>query len=286
MDKKYMELVKEVSECIQLPADVREKVDLALKCIDPQIVSPLVRGLTQTQWEQCRRQLKNILEPDADGIKMLACMLWAAAISREKYKEMGISESIFSDTMKCFTRFVGEHRESYGQIGFDRDFWTGRQLSLQLFRLGELEFEKCIFHGEPVISIHIPSDADFSREQCCASIKNAVCFFDSQYRKYGNLCGAPDFSKVPYICESWLLSPALKTLLPPHSKIIRFQEMFDICSVNEEDMSFVEWVYKRRDLPFDQLPENTSLQKNMKTYLLSGGRVGEACGRLKNYYLV
>lgn len=43
----------------------------------------------------------------------------------------------------------------------------------------------------------------------------------------------------------------------------------------------MEWVFKRRDIPLEDLPEETSLQKNMKAHLLSGGWVGEGMGCLK-----
>lgn len=66
-------------------------------------------------------------------MKILCCMLKAAAISLEKYREQEIEDRVFNDTMKCFTRFVEEHKVSYGIYGFDRDFWTGRQLPSSFF---------------------------------------------------------------------------------------------------------------------------------------------------------
>ena len=102
-----------------------------------------IRKLTETEnWQRAREDLKESMGEDPRGLKILYCMLKAAVISWEKYQEQGIEEKVFDDTMKCFTRFVEEHKASYGVYGFDRDFWTGRQLSLQLFRLGELEYEK------------------------------------------------------------------------------------------------------------------------------------------------
>ena len=93
---------------------------------------------------------------DPHGLRMLAVFLRAAFRTREQYREAGIEEKIFLDTMKCFPRFIGEYRESYGEYGFDRGFWAGRQLSLLLFRLGELEFEKAERDGEPALAVHIP----------------------------------------------------------------------------------------------------------------------------------
>ena len=38
------------------------------------------------------------------------------------YQKAGISEQMFADTMKCFPRFVREHKECFGDYGFDRAF--------------------------------------------------------------------------------------------------------------------------------------------------------------------
>ena len=43
---------------------------------------------------------------------------------------------------------------------------------------------------------------------------------------------------------------------------------------------FLTWVYKRPDIPLADLPESTTLQRNLKKYLLAGGRIGEAAGIL------
>lgn len=74
--------------------------------------------------------------------------------------------------MKCFSRFVLENYKWTGKWSFDRDFWVLRQLSLSLFRIGELEFETCSIDdniakkingnkNEKVIYVHIPSDVNF-----------------------------------------------------------------------------------------------------------------------------
>lgn len=61
-----------------------------------------------------------------------------------------------------------------------------------------------------------------------------------------------------------------------------FQSGFDLVKVDEDATEYLIWVYKQKDMPYEDLPENTSLQKNMKTFLLNGGKIGEALGILKN----
>ena len=83
--------------------------------------------------------------------------------------------------MKCFTRFVEEHKPAMaftvltGISGLEGSF------SLQLFRLGELEYEKVEEdNGERYISIHIPSDAVLDPEKIKASLCQAKKFFEKQ----------------------------------------------------------------------------------------------------------
>ena len=269
-----MKSLKEICSRIELQKEA-EKAILAMeeKQEFSQEDKEILRLTEAENWEKARESLKKSIGEDPQGMKILCCMLKAAAISLEKYREQEIEDRVFDDTMKCFTRFVEEHKASYGIYGFDRDFWTGRQLSLQLFRLGELEYEKKGHkEGERYISIHIPSDALLTPEKIRESLSRAKVFFGKQ---------DPSWVNVPYKCCSWLLSPALKNLLGKDSRILKFQEMFQIEEVYKDSDEFMEWVFKRKDIPLEELPEDTSLQKNMKAHLLSGGWVGEGMGSLK-----
>lgn len=210
-------------------------------------------------YESAYTELSKLLKADRDGFAMLAVMLRAAERSRRMYRERGISEQIYIDTMGCFSRFVREYRECFGRYGFDRGFWTGRQLSLSLFRLGTLEFET---NG----GVHIPSDADLSEEALDASFAMARAFFPG----------------VAFCCDSWLLSPALGELLPPSSRINRFRERFEIERVDEKNDGYKFWVFKNQNLSAEEFPEDTSLQRAVKRRVLAGGSIGAAFGYLKN----
>lgn len=248
---------------------------------DPHVIE-LIAGLCRPdEGGRSRAELNVLLAPDEGGWRMLTCMLQAAGQhSWGQYRALGIPERIFDATMACFTRFVNEYKASYGGYGFDRGFWTTRQLSLRLFRLGELEFElaqgdrdvpRCA-GTDRAINIHIPSDAAIGREVCDESIARSREFIAGLF---------PDWTHQPYMCASWLLSPALKPLLRPDSKIIQFQNRFEILDTDDNAEDWREWVFQRSQAPVGELPETTSLQRNMKRYLLSGGKVGTGIGRLR-----
>ena len=214
-------------------------------------------------------------EDDGAGILMRQLMIAAASRKSGAWKEF--PERIWVDTMKCFPRFISEHRRSYGRDGFDRYGWTTRQISAKLFRIGELEYEMAETEsGEREISLHIPSDARLEAETMNASLREAEAFFRTYF---------PEWAELPRTCESWLLSPVLKELLPEGSRILRFQEAFELTETYPEDDAALEWVFyvaqgQREGLDLRELPEETSLQRKMKEMLLKGRKPGAAKGVL------
>lgn len=251
---------------ISLAEEVTQRV-LALEktCHLPTL--PLLRR--EETWEQGLKETRALLGDDPDGFGMLTCMLLCAEECRADFEKMGLSHEVFVDTMGCFTRFVDEHMASFGRYGFDRAFWTVRQVSNMLFRMGTLEYELLTEKGQKKISIHIPSDADLGLPALRASwvlAKELLARF-------------PDYAQGEWYCGSWLLSPNLKDLLPESSRILSFQRSFRIRGT-WSDEEFKEWVYGRVDIPNEELPENTSLQRNMKAFLLGGGAFLSAEGVL------
>lgn len=263
----------ELCEKINLQEPVREAVVRFSEGFDFESVRiQLDRLKIPGEWENARFELEEFLEPDAGCFKMLSCMLVCAAESYEEYVRRGIAEDIYIDTMKCFPRFIEECKEKTGKYAFDRAFWTVRQIGMRLFRIGALEYEATEFDGAWAVSIHIPSDADLSEEACELSFRQANALNRTLF---------PDTCPKMYICDSWLLAPALRELLPPEAKIIQFQNRFEIIEQNPEGTEYLEWVYRGVRSPVEELPEHTTLQKKMKEYLLSGGKIGEATGILR-----
>lgn len=217
---------------------------------------------------------KALCQPGERGLDLLSQMLRAARITYANYQRQGIGEEVFIPTMKCFSRFVGEHRASFGTWGFDRGWWAYRQLSMTLFRTGELEYE--FRPGEQAVHLHVPSDAKLLLPLCAASLAQFRRFAAEHY---------PAWSDWPVVIHSWLLSPALDGLLPAGSNIRRFKGCFQITGWSRTSTEFLQWVYGRADIPYAQLPERTSLQRAMKAHLLDGGAVGDARGILRSFPL-
>ena len=234
--------------------------------------APYLQGLCSAEYERAAAGLHEALGADEGGYKILSAMLEAALLSRQEYARRGISEDVYFATMGCFPRFIREHKESFGFYGFDRWWWTGHQTSLMLFRLGALEYELCTDGGKKFVSIHIPSDADLSSDAVDASLLSAAAFVKKFF---------PEYAGGEFECKSWLLSPSLGELLPSDSNINRFRTRFEILEFNEEANDCMIWVFKNASLSKEELPENTTLQRNMKAFLLRGGKVGAARGVIR-----
>lgn len=215
--------------------------------------------------------LLGISREEFPGLSVLREHLKAACEAFDRYEQLGLSREIYVETMAAFSRFVREHKRSFGSYGFDRDFWTTRQTGCVLFRIGTLEYELLEEEGLRVISLHIPSDADLSPIALRDSLTRARDILEKTF---------PRWAGLPWFCHSWLLSPDLKELLPEHSKILFFQSLFDLEPDGDEG-EFKLWVYGREDIPNEDLPESTTLQRNLKKFLLAGSRFRSGKGTLK-----
>ena len=138
--------------------------------------------------------------------------------------------------------------------------------------------EGAAFGGKPSggntrrIFLHIPADADLSDGAVDASLAAARAFFPKHF---------PAFADAEYVCESWMLSPALREMLPETSRVRRFSERFSVVFWEEDSPAFRDWIFPSAvTAPVEELPEETSLQRAVKRHLLAGGKIGWAEGVL------
>lgn len=261
----------ELYDLIDLQTEMIQKLKLVGEKIDLKQIDFYLKQLMDRETAvESYRHLKTLLEEDKDNMKMLYCQLECARQVFDQYQKKHIKDTIYRDTMKCFSRFIEECKKKNGRMFFDRDWWTYRQISMSLFRIGELEYEFQKYEGENVIAIHIPSDANLSKGAVDASMKQAEIFFQTYYH---------DYKYEKYSCDSWLLSPRLKPLLSKKSNILSFQNRFHIVQENNEDKDYIEWLFQTPvDTNYKNLPVKTDLQKKVKEILLNGGNIGSAYG--------
>lgn len=255
---------------INMPGEVTQQLVALHSTLE--VYPCLTLLMREETWSEGLEQLKEALGEDPGGMKRLCCMLRCALKAREDYDRLGIPEGIYVDTMSAFSRFVREHKESYGCYGFNRGSWTPRQVSCKLFRIGQLEYELTALEGVPAVSLHIPTDADLRPEVLLPSVREGLKAF---YRLF------PEYEGKAVYCHSWLMSPMLKDFLPESSNILRFQKLFDLEPEGTPGNDILLWVFKNPRLPKEDYPENTSLQRKLKRFFLNGGQFLEGMGYLR-----
>lgn len=265
--------LKELCELLELNSEVIQKIIEIDASYDHNKISDIWKKLYfRDSWDEGIATLKTEFEEDVDGMKILTCLLNCALYTYEIYEKRNIPKHIFIDTMKFIPRFLETYKQAYGYYSFIWAHWFPRQLSLQEFRIGELEYEFICEGDECRISLHIPSDAQLKKEYLHTSY--------SEFKDFVNVF-FPKFKDAKVYCNSWLLAPALQNFLSEDSNILYFQNCFDPLKVDEDSLGFMQWLFLKKELPIHELPEETSLQRAVKSHLIAGKKVGVAHGILK-----
>lgn len=208
----------------------------------------------------------------------LYCYCRMAMEDYEKYREKNIPQRVYWDTFSDISIWCENCFKQFGEYGLQEYRWLYRHIDLKLFRLGRLQFEKSVAEknidvdgvkiskGENVINIHIPQGEKLDLKASKESILWAFKIFGKD---------------VPYLCYSWLLCPALQEILNGESNILKFQSLFSVIYTNFESREGEKRIFKTLSENTAEYPEKTSLQRNAKSYLLKGGRLGDSLGVLR-----
>ncbi len=216
----------------------------------------------------------------------LAVCLATAPYSKRYYEEAGLDEKIWRASMLDFKYKLRECEAISGMIGLRGDTWFENWYYAKRVALHRLQFELRparaphkserfnVELGDTLVTLHIPSmrEIPFDKQNRELSYRLAEEYFAPR------LDGAP----LVFTCHSWLLAPFHRDILPRGSNIRDFLNEFELGEfVEHRDELWRIFNRETSDLPpDDELPEETSLQRAYKRFLLSGGRVGSAQGYL------
>ena len=223
-----------------------------------------------------------MLEPFAqeeNGLRIFRYYLELSVALKARYDALGIPETVFWDGVQDLAIWAEDYWEKHGLPGLAEWGWVLTTLSMKVFRLGRLQFEPTQLEealvcggrtypaGTPILNVHIPAGETLDVAAVRDAMDYAPRFFKTYFQK----------SFALFYCHSWLLSPQLKEILPEDSRILQFQNLFEVCAVDQERQA-EERVF--RFLADDPAcyPEETSLQRKMKASLLAGKHFGMGCG--------
>lgn len=120
--------------------------------------------------------------------------------------------------------------------------------------------------GDSVLSVHIPNKGALTKEACEDSYRRAQAVFRACY---------PEFTWKAFHCHSWLLDPQLEAFLPEHSNILSFQRKFTPYAGQTQGQDVFNFVFKLQFQDYQDMPENTSLQRALKKHYLAGNYIYE-----------
>lgn len=129
--------------------------------------------------------------------------------------------------------------------------------------------------GTQVITVHIPGSGESFDKAARMDAYHKACDF------YGY---ADSNSPCFFLCQSWLMFPPNREILNPNSNIISFMNEFKIIDTivfGEEEVRQDLWrIFGQvdEDVPFENFPEKTSLQRAYKKFLLDGNMPGQGIG--------
>ena len=292
----YNEFYKTLVKKLELPEDAEKVFTDIVKLSDDNLqfgreLDKLIMRFMFPKAHDIRRFLEK-LSPiskkyavDENAIQFVFLMLSAETLYK-RYKKQDISDSIFYDTIKDLKYKFYECVECKGYYGTFVPHWFEGFYRLERFSLGRFQYEHTdtdreiitpsgtkIKKGTKVLFLHIPSSGEsLTDEVRFASYKKAYDFYkDTSFVKNG---------RIIFVCHSWLLYKEHYKFLPENSNILRFMNDFYIydqyISDNKEDL----WrIFGKLDkLPYNELPEDTSLKKAYKNWLVEKNETGGGAG--------
>ncbi|MBR3967509.1 MAG: DUF5596 domain-containing protein [Clostridia bacterium] len=200
---------------------------------------------------------------------------------KEKYKEKGIEEQVWVDTVGDFKCKLYECHKVYHIWGSFVGWWWKDFFSMKIFALGRLQYEMKLFDKEykdenvhltpdmKAISIHIPSSGPLTKELREDSYRRAKEFFKDYFGDQPTL----------FMCSSWLLFPAHEEMIPK-SNIVDFMHDFNIFESTESEKFGELWRIfdDKYSLPYEELPRDTSMRRAYAERLCAGKKLGKGIG--------
>ena len=139
----------------------------------------------------------------------------------------------------------------------------------KIVKLDKNEYSIRLRPGNDCLSVHIPMQGVLTKEACDQSYSRALELFKKHY---------PELDVKAFHCHSWMMAPELADIMKPDSKILGFQEPYKKYPAETEGRDVLNFVFKLKFTTYDDLAEDTSLQRALKKLYLSGQYLYEYCG--------
>lgn len=134
------------------------------------------------------------------------------------------------------------------------------------------EWRPVLDPGDPVLDIHIPESGPMDFDRCGESLHRALDFFPHHF---------PELAPArAFVCGTWFFDSQYQKILPPTANIVRFQREFYLYPLFSYDREAFRRVFGTPPTDLRHAPRDTSLQRALIDFTLSGGRLRCAGGVL------
>ena len=226
------------------------------------------------------KEIANLSGVKKETVLLIVYILMSKKL-KEYYELKGYSEEMWIDAMSDLKDRLNECFAVKGIWGSATD-WFARFYNFNLFALGRLQFNYATLYadydnkdvrlkkGDKVIGVHIPGGRPLDKSEVLDSFIKAKEFFRKDFD-----------GQIPFVCKTYLFHASMSNLYKPTSNLKYFMDLFDVYYQEETEKNLDAWrVFNCEVEDYNELPENTSLQKGLKRFLQDGGKMGIGVGIL------
>lgn len=226
----------------------------------------------------------------------LFSLLYEVPAMCKRLQEKGVPQDVIDATCNMFENQIQDHIDLYGHYGISHYVtWMLEFINNNILRIGRFNIEittfgnNCVYvegdklsvasacdstpippgsriiakPGDTIISVHIPSGDKLDFDKNTEDLRRAGEIVSKCYGEY----------KLFY-CNSWLLDPMIKKVIGKETNMTRFADRFTRYPTESTGSSVFHYLYLTSDTEnIDALPENTSMQREIKKHLQSGGKI-------------
>ena len=158
----------------------------------------------------------------------------------------------------------------YSSVRISQMLWAIYFIRGRIVEVGSLQYE---YEDEKNIKIHIPKKTNLSITKVKESISMSKIEIKNTFK----------ITNYNYKCNSWLLSNKLNEIINKDTNISKFYNLFDVIDGENCIKDILNFVYGLEKCNnYNELQENTTLQKQIKIALLNNENFYLGLGILKN----
>ena len=202
---------------------------------------------------------------DLSNRDRLFTLLYELIPLKSFFDSKNIPNNIFYDSLDDLNFRINRYYDTNDEYGVsERDaLWLRFIYKGEIFDLGSLRFQKFHFsyaeieragydymplsdymkkrfpEGEPIINVHIQTNADLQPEKIEESFEMAHDFFTTYF---------PEHKYTFFTCRTWMLYPPTQEILPTYSNITAFANRFDIIATNQNAKQALDRIYGTSDI--------------------------------------